>query len=226
MASPRPAGFRRVDQRRRGWLLAAAGIVAVIAGACGGDDGSAARPLEASPSATEAGASVASTGGGSGGAISAQTIAQELPFDFNISAYQGETELGGSDVKFSEVVAQGKPVVLNLWAGLCPPCRAEMPDLQAVHEQFEDHIVLFGLDVGPFTGLGNQEDAVSLIQELGITYPAGNTEDARVISQYQVLGMPTTYFMKPDGSVLQKWTGAVNESKLRELVEKLIAASG
>ena len=159
------------------------------------------------------------------GVSAVEAIAEVLPFDFDISVYQGESALGAGTVRFSEVVARGKPVVLNMWAGLCPPCRAEMPDLEEVHQQFGDHIVLLGLDVGLFTGLGNKDDALDLINEIGITYPAGSTPQAKVISAYKVLGMPSTYFIKPDGSVMKKWTGALNQAKLTELVEQLIAAS-
>ena len=126
---------------------------------------------------------------------------------------------------FSEIVAQGKPVVLNAWAGLCPPCRAEMPELQAVFEEFGEQMILFGLDLGPFTGLGNRDDAVDLIEEIGVTYPAGNTTQAQVVPKYKILGMPSPYFIKPNGEVLRNWTGAINTSKLRELVMELIAAS-
>ena len=48
---------------------------------------------------------------------------------FEITVYQGADVLGGQSVRFSEVFAQGKPVVLNTWAGPCPICRNEMPEL-------------------------------------------------------------------------------------------------
>jgi thiol-disulfide isomerase/thioredoxin len=101
-----------------------------------------------------------------------------IPADFQITVYQGESVLDGDEVQFSELLRQGKPVVLNLWAGLCPPCRLEMPDLQAVSKEFSDEVVLFGLDVGPFTNLGTSEDGQRLIQELGVSYPVGTTADA------------------------------------------------
>ena len=53
---------------------------------------------------------------------------------------------------------RGRPIVLNFWAGLCPPCRAEMPNLQAFYEKFGDQVTLLGLDVGPFTGLGSNQN--------------------------------------------------------------------
>lgn len=210
----------------RRWLVPAIGLVAIVAAACGTDDGEAASSSESAPPPSDTAAVSANTSSTDGvDSAEIEAIARELPFDFKLSAYQGDDALGGSEVLFSEVIALGKPVVLNMWAGLCPPCRAEMPDLEAVHQQFGDHIVLLGLDVGLFTGLGNKDDAIALIDEIGVTYPAGNTTEAQVVTAYKVLGMPSTYFIKTDGSVMQKWTGALNQAKMTELVEKLIAAS-
>lgn len=145
--------------------------------------------------------------------------------DFQITVYDGQEVVGGDEVSFSEVLAQGKPVVLNLWAGLCPPCRLEMPEFQEVSEQFGDEIILLGLDVGPFTNLGTSEDGKSLVQELGITYPTGTTGSAEVVGAYRLLGMPTTYFITPDGQIVRQWTGLLTESKLAELVDELVNAS-
>ena len=145
--------------------------------------------------------------------------------DFSISVYQGEDVLGGKEVQFSELLAQGKPVVLNMWAGLCPPCRAEMPDLQAVYDEYTDRVLLFGLDVGPFVGLGSREDGKALLEELNITYPNGTTFDGNVVRTYKILGMPTTYFIGPDGEIFKTWTGALNKNKLVELTEELLEVS-
>jgi thiol-disulfide isomerase/thioredoxin len=105
----------------------------------------------------------------------------QVPADFGVVVYQGQEELGGSEVQFSQLLAEGKPVVLNMWAGLCPPCRLEMPDFQEVHNEFGDSMVLLGLDVGPFTSLGTREDAEALVEELGVTYPIGTTDHAGVV---------------------------------------------
>ena len=145
--------------------------------------------------------------------------------DFQITVYQGEDVLGGEEVQFSALLAQGKPVVLNFWAGLCPPCRLEMPDLQAVHEAYQDRVLLFGLDVGPFTGLGSRDDGRALVQELGVTYPVGTTFESDVVRNYEVLGMPTTYFITPQGEIVETWTGLLTEDKLTELIEALLVAS-
>jgi thiol-disulfide isomerase/thioredoxin len=149
--------------------------------------------------------------------------------DFKIVVYQGEEVLGGKEVPlsslFSRDLAQRKPVVLNFWAGACPPCRVEMPDLQEMYEEYQGQVLLLGLDVGPFVGLGSREEGQALLEELGVTYPAGTTFDAKVVRDYQILGMPTTVFIKPNGAVVRTWAGLLNKDKMTELVEELLAAS-
>ena len=161
--------------------------------------------------------------GGSGTPAASADLPQVA--DFEIVAYQSTADLGGERVQFSEVLALGKPVVLNFWAGLCPPCRAEMPEFQEVYDQFSDRMLLLGIDLGPFTGLGTSGQGQALLEELGITYPAGTTEDASVVSRFQVLGMPTTLFVTPDGGITHKWTGILTREKLTELTEELLAVS-
>jgi thiol-disulfide isomerase/thioredoxin len=147
------------------------------------------------------------------------------PPEFQINVYHGADVLGGQDVAFSEVLNQGKPVVLNLWAGLCPPCRLEMPDFQEVSDQFGDEVLFLGLDVGPFTNLGTSEDGQALVQELGITYPTGTTADVNVVRKVELIGMPMTVFVTPEGEIVRKWTGLLTKTKLTELVDELLEAS-
>lgn len=149
----------------------------------------------------------------------------KLVSDFELIVYQGQAELGGDIVPFRDLLSQGKPVVLNFWAGLCPPCRVEMPDLQEVYEEYGDRILLVGLDVGPFVALGSRADGEALLAALAITYPAGTTMDSNVVLDYTLLGMPTTYFISPNGQIVDTWTGLLTKDKLVELVEQLLAIS-
>ena len=145
--------------------------------------------------------------------------------DFEIIAYQTGPGLTGERMQFSAVLEQGLPVVLNFWAGLCPPCRAEMPEFQEVYDEYRDRIVMLGIDLGPFTGLGSSDQGRALLNELGVSYPAGTTEDADVIARFQVLGMPTTLFVTAAGAVAAKWTGILTKEKLIEHVEELLAVA-
>jgi thiol-disulfide isomerase/thioredoxin len=157
--------------------------------------------------------------------ISAESVPNNLPADIKIIVYQGTGFQPDEEITLSELLAQGKPVVLNFWAGLCPPCRLEMPDLQVVNDRFQDRVLLFGLDVGPFTGLGSNEEGRALLQELSITYPAGTTINPNVMKDYQILGMPTTFFITPEGEIFETWTGLLTAEKLTELIQDLLAAS-
>ena len=96
-------------------------------------------------------------------------------------------------------------MVLNFWAGLCPPCRAEMPEFQAFANEYEGRALVLGVDLGQFFALGSEEDAVTLLNELGVTYPAGATGDANVVRELEVLGLPATFFIAADGSLHRKW---------------------
>ena len=149
--------------------------------------------------------------GGSGGSSGSGEPAP----NFSITMFQGQDVVGGQEVNLSDLTGQ-RPIVLNFWAGLCPPCRAEMPDLQVFNEKFKDRALLIGIDLGQFTGLGTQQDATDLLEELGVTYPAGFTTEAGVVRDYEVLGMPTTVFIDAQGKIFNKWTGALNGSILEE----------
>ncbi len=143
------------------------------------------------------------------------------PNDFTFTLYQGQERLGAESLNFSDL--QGKPVVLNFWAGLCPPCRAEMPDLQEFYDDYQDRVVLLGIDVGQFTSLGNRDDAQALLKELGVTYPAGFTEDPAIMRDFRVLGMPTTVFVDSEGKIFRSWTGALNLKTLSEITDEMLS---
>ena len=149
------------------------------------------------------------------------TASGGLETDFSFTLYQGEEVLGASTVQLSDLL--DKPTVLNFWAGLCPPCREEMPHFQEFYDEFEERINFVGVDVGQFTGLGNPEDAQELLGDLGVTYPAGFTEDSNAVKEY-VTGMPTTVFITPAGEVFRSWTGYLSKDKLTEITEEMLAA--
>jgi thiol-disulfide isomerase/thioredoxin len=143
--------------------------------------------------------------------------------DLLISAYQGAEALGGDEVALSALLAQGKPVVVNFWAALCPPCRAEMPDFQEVAAARAHEVTILGVDIGPQVLLGSREQGQALLADLGITYPAGTTYDDAVTRNFQVVGMPTTLFFYPDGRLLRSWSGLLPREKLEELIDQLLA---
>ncbi len=155
--------------------------------------------------------------------ISASPL-KEAP-DFEFTLYQGNEELGGRKLKFSDLYGN-KPIVLNFWAGLCPPCRAEMPELQAFYDEFGDRVILLGLDIGLFTLLGSKEDAQMLLRQLNITYPTGYPPGGQFLKGYKVLLMPTTVFITADGKIFEKWDGPLSKETLGRISNEILRAQG
>lgn len=147
------------------------------------------------------------------------------PYDFEVSVYTGVEQAGGDTVRFASLFDRDKPVVLNFWAGNCPPCRAEMPGFQSVFEEQGDSFILVGVDIGPFTGLGTRDSGRDLVNQLQITYLTGTTFDDSVPREYRLQGMPTTMFLTPDGKVFRRHTGYLPEDQFRRSLQDLLATS-
>ena len=146
--------------------------------------------------------------------------------NFEMIAYQGAAQLGGSTVEFDDVklTAAGKPIVLNFWGGSCPPCRAEMPGFQRVYERNRDDFLMIGLDVGPFFGLGTRNSALSLLDELGITYPAAYATSRGAISQFGATALPSTFFFDGNGDLVESRIGFIGEAEFESKLRSLIGA--
>ena len=146
---------------------------------------------------------------------------EDLAPDFLVTVTQGQDALGGEQVAMASLVGE-KPVVMNFWAAECPPCRAELPEFQKFYGEYRDEVLVLGIDLGQFTGQGSPEQGRELLAELGVSFPAGYTEDSEILPKYQVLGLPTTVFINADGSIHNKWTGALNEETLIEKAEEML----
>ena len=140
--------------------------------------------------------------------------------DFRFTLFQGEDVLGAQEMALSEL--KGRPLVLNFWARFCTPCWSEMPELQDFYEEFNEQVQLVGIDVGQFTGLGSPKDAGKLLDSLGITYPAGYTDEARVVRDFQIRAMPTTAFITAEGKVFRTWTGSITRDEVASIVQEML----
>jgi len=146
--------------------------------------------------------------------------------DFTFNTYSGADVVGDSSVSFDQLVAnEGRPVLLNFWASNCPPCRAEMPALQEAWLEYGDEVLFVGIDVGPYVGLGTYDGGRKLVEELGVTYPTGNTLNRSVITDWQITNMPSTFLLSSDGRVKDIVIGGISKSRLTQKVEELIATT-
>ncbi len=112
-------------------------------------------------------------------------------------------------------------VIINFWATWCPPCRAEMPALESAHQEYaEQGIVILGVDQ-----MESAEKVRDFIAEKEITFPVLLDKEGAVGHDYRVSGLPTTVFVRFDGTILDVVVGgpmskAFIESKIKTLLEE------
>ncbi len=180
---------------KRIWLLALIGLVAIAAVACGGDS--------TADSSSQSSSQVAAGG-------SAVTVGDAPPVT-------GETFSHGA---FGLELNEGKPVLVNFWFPSCPPCRAEMPDLQAAFDKYGDQIEFIGIQQ---LGLDTPADGAEFVAELGLTYPSLPDTNSRIQFDYEVFSYPTTVFLDKNHDIARTWTGIIGEKQLAEQLEALLA---
>jgi len=134
--------------------------------------------------------------------------------------------LDGKPVSYADL--KGKGVVLNFWATWCPPCRREMPLLESAWRKYgSDNVVIVGIDVGESLG-----DVRRFIDAQGFSYPiwvepddaeeveAENTNE--MLGWFGSAGLPTTVFIRPDGTIDEVYIGEVNRALLLERIPELL----
>lgn len=130
--------------------------------------------------------------------------------DFELKTLEGET------IRLSDL--KGQPVVINFFATWCPPCRAEMPLLQESYTEFQEQgLVILAVD------LDESDVAVSTFREkYGLTFPIVIDKGDRVSRTYEIIPLPTSYFVDRQGVVQGMWTGELRKPQLRALLSKIL----
>jgi thiol-disulfide isomerase/thioredoxin len=105
-------------------------------------------------------------------------------------------------------VAAGGPLVVNFFASWCGPCKAEMPDFEAVSQAVGDQVTFLGLAVHDAA-----DAAQGIIDETGVTYPWGLDSDDLLV-EFDGIGMPTTVFFAPDGEYIESHVGVLSADEL------------
>jgi len=115
-----------------------------------------------------------------------------------------------ADGRVSIEELRGTPVVLNLWASWCTPCREESPRLQDGWTRWGRRGVAFlGLNIQDLRG-----DARSFTREFGLTYPSVRDARRDVADRYGATGIPETFFVDRRGRVVAHVIGVVSERQL------------
>lgn len=108
---------------------------------------------------------------------------------------------------------RAKPMVVNLWATWCTPCRKELPDFQKVATDVATTVDVVGVNMG--------EEASQIkpfLDELKITFPQYLDPTSAVQSRFEVTGLPATVFIRTDGTVAEVYKGALNAETLTKKI--------
>lgn len=123
--------------------------------------------------------------------------------------------LDGAEVRLADY--RGQALILNLWATWCPPCRAEMPYLQELQDEFgAAGLRVVGVSVDD---TGARPSLEAFLRESGVTYDILLDPDMITMDLFGVLGLPATFLVDPSGTVTHVRTGPVMEGDERFLAQ-------
>lgn len=139
---------------------------------------------------------------------------QPFPIDFMLP------DLRDQPIRLSDL--HGRVVLLNFWATWCPPCRAEMPSMHALYQEYREQgfeILAISSDVE------GKETVAPFVERLGLTFPMLLDPRNVVGTQLGVRGIPTSYVLDKQGRMVGLEIGARdwNKAAMRRLLERLLA---
>ena len=108
----------------------------------------------------------------------------------------------------------GEPLVVNFWASWCPPCIAEMPEFEEVHQERRDEVRFVGL---------NTQDSLAQARQLavqtGVSYDLGLDPDGELFRDFEVVSMPSTYLVNEAGAIVHRHAGILDAQQLHDLID-------
>jgi len=140
--------------------------------------------------------------------------------EVGLSAPDFDLELmSGGQLSLSSM--RGNAVVINFWASWCGPCRAEMPAIETIYNEYRDKgLVVLAVNA---TLQDSIIEAQAFAMQYGLTFPILLDSDGSISNTYRLSGLPTTYFVGRDG-IIKKINigGPLTETQLRIEIDALL----
>jgi len=126
------------------------------------------------------------------------------------------TDLSGNVVSLKDY--QGEVVLVNHWAIWCPPCKAELPVLNAYYEDHKkDGFVIVGIESGE-----PPQQVAAFVEQTGLTIPIWPDPQKQGAIAFRVSSLPTSFVIDRGGTVRLAWTGAISREMLEKYITPLI----
>lgn len=126
--------------------------------------------------------------------------------DFQLQQINANNEL--EKIQLSDL--KGKGVMLNFWATWCKPCEQEMPYMEELYPQYKDK----GIEIVAVSLDGTELVVQQFIDKYNLTFPIPHDKKNVVNELYKIGPIPTTYFINPEGEIVEKVEGALSLERL------------
>lgn len=115
----------------------------------------------------------------------------------------------------------GKPILINFWASGCSPCRQEMPDFEALYQQYGDQVHFLMIDC--IGALGEtQAEGMAFIDQESYTFPVYCDVDQYARKVYGVTSLPTTCIINGQQEIVAGGTGMIDPAKVTTILDQLL----
>ena len=123
---------------------------------------------------------------------------------------------------------RGKVIFLNFWATWCPPCRAEMPDIQSLYEKYgpdHDEVVILAVATPGYNGEGDESEVKAFLEGNGYTYPVLMDDTGELMRYYGISAIPTTFMIDVEGNIYGYVPGAMSEETMQSIIDQTLQGS-
>lgn len=146
-------------------------------------------------------------------------VREEIPaVDFTLTDQYGE--------EHTLEEYKGKTIFLNFWATWCPPCKAEMPDIQKIYESYdtegEDALVVLGVAAPSMGQEGTEEEIKAFLDENGYTYPVLMDTEGELFEAYGIYSYPTTFMIDREGNIFGYVNGMLTKDMMENIIQQTI----
>ena len=113
------------------------------------------------------------------------------------------------------------PLIVNFWFPSCPPCIAEMPEINSVYRKHKDRLDVVGIQL---IGLDSVGDGQKFVTENDINYAVGPDIAGEIVVDYGVSVFPTTFFIDTKGDIFKTWQGSISQHQMDEVLAHMLSA--